>query len=161
MSALPILGALGGGILGIFGASSHNKQVEAQRRRAIQSTKVQASEEKDRNVRRTAENVGLVAASFGDRGVFGKSSKAAILTRLADGARGESAINLDTYFRIANINTQAANSEQSVFGAALSGGLSGFQLGSNLSDFISAGGLDFLKGSNQPLFTSHPQRLGG
>lgn len=133
--ALQIVGALLGAGGGILGALGQNKAVKKARDRAIAQEQVRTSIEIGNNARRTSQIAGARKVSLGERNVFGRSSQAAILSDLSTGLRNEEALLLQEFFNIADIKSQASRQKANVFSSAISGGIAGFQFGSELDSF--------------------------
>lgn len=129
-----------GALLNVFGASAANKRAKAAAARARASTIIQGSRQSNANARQTQRIVGDTSASFGERNVFGKSSKAILLDRFSRGSENEMDIRLNTYFKLVNIDTQLSQSKQSLGAAAFSGAISGFQFGQSFGDAFGGGG---------------------
>ena len=134
--ALPGVGGILGATLGLFGALGNNKAVKRARDRAIAQETVRTSIEQDRNAKRTRTVEGGRLVNLGERGTFGRSSMQAVLSDLNQGLTNEEALELEKFFNIANIRSQASRSMQNPFTSAISSGISGFQFGKELNEYL-------------------------
>ena len=136
--ALQLATTFAGAGLGILGAIGQNKSVRKARDRAIAQEQVRTSIEIGNNARRTSQITGARQVSLGRRNVFGRSSQAAVLSDISTGLRNEEALLMQEFFNIADIKSQASRQKANPLGAAISGGLSGFQFGSSLEGLMQA-----------------------
>lgn len=145
--------AVGGAALSTVQAQEQNRATERAAGQQKAANRVASNRDKEALARDFAQLAGSLRATSAGRGVAGSASALALQQSATyAGVAQQGAIDTNLRLGNAQIDQRVAASYQSPFFSALSGGLSGYMLGSQLS-------LGGSGASSTPRFTSHPQRL--